>query len=146
ALAPLPVRAKGAAQPAAPAQPSPLDPDRETLLIVADGADPDAGLLALNLASFLRRRRNIVLLLCNGGALAPAARAAADAVVTADAATMRDEALVRGEIDRIAVAFAVRRAIIVGEVSAKVPFALAARFLPSVLVPGRKLRAGSGRD
>ncbi len=140
-----PAGARDTGQPAQPT-PSPLDPGRETLLIVAHGADPDAGLLALNLAAFLRRRRNVVLMLCDGNALAPAARAAADAVVTADAATMRDEALVRSEIDRIAVTFAVHRAIIIGEVPAAVPFALAARFLPSVLVPGGKLTAGSRRD
>lgn len=110
-------------------------PTGDSLLIVVDGRDAEAALLALNLAAFLRRRCHLAILLCDGRAYAATARAAADIVLSADAGMLADARALGEQLGRAIDAFAVRRAILVGDLPAMAAATLAGRFIPSVLVP-----------
>ena len=112
-------------------------PTGDSLLIVVDGRDAEAALLALNLAAFLRRRCHLAILLCDGRAYAATARAAADIVLSAEAGMLGDARALAEQLGRAIDAFAVRRAILVGDLPAAAAATLAGRFLPTVLVPTR---------
>ncbi|WP_374441862.1 rhamnan synthesis F family protein [Stella sp.] len=136
-VVPEPVAAPEPAAESAPAGDRRLDPARHSVLVVADGSDPEAAVLALNLAAFLRRGRNLVLMLADGPDHAAAARAAADVVLAADAAMLRDAGGIREKLRQAVERFALRRAILVGDLPTAVAATLAGCFLPCVLVPTR---------